>query len=258
MVLGLKRCRFVCWKVLCAESKDVENVIRCGGLAPTKASCIKNVLRCLRERRGELCLEYLRDLSIDEIKAEISLVPKCFSRKPSHLFSCRRWFLVTASERKKKKKLMVALPMPQDTVVVELRPRDADESMVDLGMKVVKRREPLRAVTMAKVVASGQQSDNTGILIRLLEMPPPNVGDASGPRRHQTLEMPPLPDLATTGLVLLRSASVVVACRYNCCQVSFVNLLPKKENLCLYGFPSEHWEVNLPAEEVPPSFQSQL
>ncbi|XP_071717416.1 PHD finger protein ALFIN-LIKE 3-like [Rutidosis leptorrhynchoides] len=27
---------------------------------------------------------------------------------------------------------------------------------------------------------------------------------------------------------------------------------PEKENLCLYGFPSEKWEVNLPAEEVPP------
>eukprot|EP00252_Welwitschia_mirabilis_P003298 TRINITY_DN13390_c0_g1_i1.p1 TRINITY_DN13390_c0_g1~~TRINITY_DN13390_c0_g1_i1.p1 ORF type:complete len:254 (+),score=59.68 TRINITY_DN13390_c0_g1_i1:276-1037(+) len=27
---------------------------------------------------------------------------------------------------------------------------------------------------------------------------------------------------------------------------------PEKENLCLYGFPSESWEVNLPAEEVPP------
>ncbi|MFS7950048.1 putative chromatin regulator PHD family [Helianthus anomalus] len=27
---------------------------------------------------------------------------------------------------------------------------------------------------------------------------------------------------------------------------------PGKENLCLYGFPSEQWEVNLPAEEVPP------
>lgn len=26
----------------------------------------------------------------------------------------------------------------------------------------------------------------------------------------------------------------------------------EKENLCLYGFPSEQWEVNLPAEEVPP------
>ncbi|KAL7165719.1 hypothetical protein ACSBR2_036573 [Camellia fascicularis] len=27
---------------------------------------------------------------------------------------------------------------------------------------------------------------------------------------------------------------------------------PEKENLCLYGFPSEQWKVNLPAEEVPP------
>nr|AXP84154.1 hypothetical protein Gohir.A07G020800 [Gossypium hirsutum] len=27
---------------------------------------------------------------------------------------------------------------------------------------------------------------------------------------------------------------------------------PEKENLCLYGFPSEQWEVNLPAEELPP------
>ncbi|XP_061360295.1 putative DNA glycosylase At3g47830 [Gastrolobium bilobum] len=65
---------FPTWEhVLGAEFKDVENAIRCGGLAPTKASCIKNVLRCLLERRGKLCLEYLRDLSIDEIKAELSL-----------------------------------------------------------------------------------------------------------------------------------------------------------------------------------------
>ncbi|XP_020571434.1 PHD finger protein ALFIN-LIKE 8-like [Phalaenopsis equestris] len=27
---------------------------------------------------------------------------------------------------------------------------------------------------------------------------------------------------------------------------------PEKDNLCLYGFPTETWEVNLPAEEVPP------
>ncbi|GKV00834.1 hypothetical protein SLEP1_g13454 [Rubroshorea leprosula] len=27
---------------------------------------------------------------------------------------------------------------------------------------------------------------------------------------------------------------------------------PEKENLCLYGSPNEQWEVNLPAEEVPP------
>ncbi|KAL5975040.1 phytoene dehydrogenase AL-1 [Asimina triloba] len=27
---------------------------------------------------------------------------------------------------------------------------------------------------------------------------------------------------------------------------------PAKENLCLYGHPNDTWEVNLPAEEVPP------
>ncbi|AQK40467.1 PHD finger protein ALFIN-LIKE 6 [Zea mays] len=27
---------------------------------------------------------------------------------------------------------------------------------------------------------------------------------------------------------------------------------PEKDNLCLYGLPNETWEVNLPAEEVPP------
>ncbi|KAE8696371.1 PHD finger protein ALFIN-LIKE 5 [Hibiscus syriacus] len=32
----------------------------------------------------------------------------------------------------------------------------------------------------------------------------------------------------------------------------FALILVVKENLCLYGFPSEQWEVNLPAEDVPP------
>lgn len=64
---------FPCWEeVLAAESKCVEDSIRCGGLATTKASCIKNILRCLLEKKGKLCLEYLRDLSVDEIKAELS------------------------------------------------------------------------------------------------------------------------------------------------------------------------------------------
>ncbi|KAI4295872.1 hypothetical protein L6164_035870 [Bauhinia variegata] len=67
---------------------------------------------------------------------------------------------------KLQSQLMVALPSPQDSVVVELRPEDDEH--VDLDMKVVKRREPLRAVTMTKTVASGQQNDGTGVLTRLL------------------------------------------------------------------------------------------
>lgn len=80
--------------------------------------------------------------------------------------------------------LMVALPMPQDTVEVELRPKDvgakAEENVV-VEMRVVKRREPLRAVTMTKPVGSGQQSDGTGVLTRLLKsnlaLPMPGVTD---------------------------------------------------------------------------------
>ncbi|KAH9619576.1 hypothetical protein KSS87_023541 [Heliosperma pusillum] len=64
---------FPTWEnVLEADQKLLENAIRCGGLAPTKASCIKNLLRCLQEKRGMLCLEYLRNLSIDEVKSELS------------------------------------------------------------------------------------------------------------------------------------------------------------------------------------------
>lgn len=35
-------------------------------------------------------------------------------------------------------------------------------------------------------------------------------------------------------------------CAYN------ASTCAEKENLCLYGFPDEGWEVNLPSEEVPP------
>ncbi|XP_068642218.1 putative DNA glycosylase At3g47830 isoform X2 [Aristolochia californica] len=63
---------FPTWEdVLAADSKCVENAIRCGGLAATKASCIKTILRSLLAKRGKICLEYLRDMSVNEIKAEL-------------------------------------------------------------------------------------------------------------------------------------------------------------------------------------------
>lgn len=86
---------------------------------------------------------------------------------------------------KLQSQLMVALPMPQDTVVIELTPREEDEDAVDLVMKVVKRRDPLRAITMAKAVNSGQQTDGTGVLTRLLRSDlvstAPEVVDAGVP-----------------------------------------------------------------------------
>ncbi|KAG6573199.1 Phospholipase A I, partial [Cucurbita argyrosperma subsp. sororia] len=63
--------------------------------------------------------------------------------------------------------LMVALPVPQDAVQVELNFRE-EEDNVDVDMKVLKRREPLRAVTLKKSAGSGQQNDGIGVLTRLL------------------------------------------------------------------------------------------
>lgn len=62
--------------------------------------------------------------------------------------------------------LMVALPLPQDTVAVELTADDVDN--VGVNMKVVKRRDPLRAVVMSKSGGSGQQSDGIGVLTKLM------------------------------------------------------------------------------------------
>ncbi|XP_039130632.1 putative DNA glycosylase At3g47830 isoform X1 [Dioscorea cayenensis subsp. rotundata] len=64
---------FPAWEdVLNAEPKRVEDAIRCGGLAVTKASRIRSILKDVMERRGEICLEYLRALSVGEVKAELS------------------------------------------------------------------------------------------------------------------------------------------------------------------------------------------
>ncbi|KAK9104699.1 hypothetical protein Scep_021543 [Stephania cephalantha] len=57
--------------VLAAELKCIESAIKCGGLAATKASCIKNLLTSLVKKKGKPCLEYLRDMTIDEVKQEL-------------------------------------------------------------------------------------------------------------------------------------------------------------------------------------------
>lgn len=64
---------FPTWEeVLKADIRSVENAIRCGGLAATKAARIKSIMRGVMEKRGQICLEYLRGLSVPEVKAELS------------------------------------------------------------------------------------------------------------------------------------------------------------------------------------------
>ncbi|KAF7149753.1 hypothetical protein RHSIM_Rhsim02G0110400 [Rhododendron simsii] len=82
--------------------------------------------------------------------------------------------------------LMVALPLPQDTVVVELKElescgdRTGDGADVGVEMKVVKRREPLKAVTMTRVGGTGQMSDGIGVFTRLLRSNSVAAGAGSG------------------------------------------------------------------------------
>ncbi|TVU11872.1 hypothetical protein EJB05_45482, partial [Eragrostis curvula] len=64
---------FPSWdQVVDEEGKRLEDAIRCGGLAATKAARIRAMLRGVRDRRGKICLEYLRELSVDEVKRELS------------------------------------------------------------------------------------------------------------------------------------------------------------------------------------------
>ncbi|KAH7662143.1 Phospholipase A(1) protein [Dioscorea alata] len=82
--------------------------------------------------------------------------------------------------------LMVALPPPQDSVVLNLYPNanaDADGDLDDgvtVDMKIVTRREPLRSIRMYRTAGSGQQSDGVGVLTRLLrsDLAPAGSGES--------------------------------------------------------------------------------
>ncbi|RRT59744.1 hypothetical protein B296_00006423 [Ensete ventricosum] len=60
-------------------------------------------------------------------------------------------------------------------------------------------------------------------------------------------------DVANVGVVILSLTSLMAPCWSQMSTSSTPSAIPvEKENLCLYGHPNDSWEVNLPAEEVPP------
>ncbi|KAL8259333.1 hypothetical protein R6Q59_027286 [Mikania micrantha] len=67
--------------------------------------------------------------------------------------------------------VMVALPLPQDTVVIKLSECDnyLDGNLVCLSMEIVKQRDPLRAVVMSRIGGSGQHHDGMGVFTKLLK-----------------------------------------------------------------------------------------
>lgn len=65
--------RFPTWEeVHAANPKAVEDAIRCGGLAEIKASRVLNILDILHRERGNICLEYVRNMPVEQIKLELS------------------------------------------------------------------------------------------------------------------------------------------------------------------------------------------
>jgi endonuclease III len=67
------RQRFPTWEeVLHADQDAVVDAIRPAGLAPQKAPWIQGALRSIARERGELELEFLRDLPVAEAKAWLS------------------------------------------------------------------------------------------------------------------------------------------------------------------------------------------
>jgi len=64
------RARFPTWDQVCeAELDEVKEAIRIAGLANHKGPAIQRALRHIREQRGELTLDFLKDLPIEEAKA---------------------------------------------------------------------------------------------------------------------------------------------------------------------------------------------
>ena len=55
-----------------ADPKAVADSIRCGGLAEIRVQRINDILDTLKAERGRLDLEYLHDMSSEEVKKELA------------------------------------------------------------------------------------------------------------------------------------------------------------------------------------------
>lgn len=70
------RARFKTWdQVADARARSIQEAIRVGGLAATKAPRIKAVLRAIREHRGRIDLSFLRRASDEEVRTFLAALP---------------------------------------------------------------------------------------------------------------------------------------------------------------------------------------
>lgn len=57
---------------VCPIAGKVEDSIRMGGLAEIKTERVKAILSMLKEERGKISLEYIRDMEDEDIKNELT------------------------------------------------------------------------------------------------------------------------------------------------------------------------------------------
>ena len=70
------KARFPSWEqALAADSADLADAIRVGGLANVKAERIQQMLSAVLERRGSLEIDFLRDLPLEEAKTWLRELP---------------------------------------------------------------------------------------------------------------------------------------------------------------------------------------
>ncbi|XP_078175247.1 DNA glycosylase superfamily protein isoform X5 [Carex rostrata] len=131
---------FPTWnQVLDAESDVLEDAIRCGGLARTKAGRIKSILKTLKEKKGDFCLEYLRGLSIEVVKTELSQFKGIGPKTVFQITKGIGWIPTTAS---------------RETAYLHLNKRIPNELKFDLNCLFV---------THGKLCRSCKQQDNKTI-----------------------------------------------------------------------------------------------
>ena len=61
----------VTWRHVCYSGR-VEDSIRMGGLAEIKTERVKAILATLKQERGSISLEYIREMEDEELKAELT------------------------------------------------------------------------------------------------------------------------------------------------------------------------------------------
>ncbi|MCS6858980.1 MAG: hypothetical protein NZT92_01515, partial [Abditibacteriales bacterium] len=145
------RQRFPTWEdVRTARVADIADAIRCGGLANQKAARIKDILNQIKQERGELNLDFLHDISVEEAEAFLrrfnGVGPKTVACVL--LFACRKplFPIDTHIDRILRRLGWIDAKMTTEAAHAFMRPRVPDEMKYQLHVNLIRHgRETCKA-----------------------------------------------------------------------------------------------------------------